>query len=100
MEIARLARLPNAFARSALYRSSNLSQEKLPSPSNGTSADENKSVHPDALRDGDTRGHQHRRPDHGVKARDVLADHVQVGGPQLLVIRVRKSGRREIIRQS
>ena len=29
--------MPHAFARSALYRSSNRSHEKLPSPSNGTS---------------------------------------------------------------
>ena len=28
--------------------------------------------------------HQHRRPDDGVEARDVLADHVQVGRPPLL----------------
>jgi hypothetical protein len=27
------------------------------------------------------RGHQHRRPDDGMKPRDVLAYHVQVGGP-------------------
>ena len=47
------------------------------------------------------RGHQHRRPDHGVKPRDVLADDVQVGRPPLLehLRVVAESDRRRVVDQ-
>ena len=43
--------------------------------------------------------HQHRGPDDGMKARDVLADHVQVGGPpafEHFLVRAEADGRRVI----
>ena len=56
-------------------------------------------MHPDPLRHREPRGHQHRRPDHRVKAGDVLADDVQIRRPQLLEIGIRESGRGEVVRQ-
>jgi hypothetical protein len=35
-------------------------------------------------RDLDVGGHQHGRPDHGVELEDVLADQVNVGGPEAI----------------
>ena len=56
-------------------------------------------MYPDPPGNGDPRRHQHRWPDHGVKAGDVLPDDVQIGGPQLLVIGIGKPGRGQIVRQ-
>src|SRR5687768_10776047 len=56
-------------------------------------------MHPDPLRNGESRGHQHRRPDDGVKPGDVLSDQVQIRRPQPLEIGIRKSSRGEIVGQ-
>src|SRR6266576_6661012 len=56
-------------------------------------------VRPHGTRDRQLGGEQHRGPDHAMEARDAFADHVQVGGPQLLGASVGEPGRREIVDQ-
>ena len=56
-------------------------------------------MRPHLLRQRQPRRFQHGRPDHDVKARDVLADDVQIGRPALLVAGVREAGGREVVGQ-
>ena len=60
---------------------------------------EHESVDPDLARQLDPGAHQHRRPDDRVKAVDVLADDVQIGGPPLreLVRVIRKAGAGDVV---
>ena len=56
----------------------------------------------DLLRQGHTHTHEHGRPDDGVEAHDLLADHVHVGGPELVVIVVlivQEAERRAVVEQ-
>ena len=48
--------------------------------------EEQPAVGEDALRQRQIRRHQERRPEDGVKADDLLADQVEVGGPEVLAV--------------
>src|SRR6185369_13419786 len=48
---------------------------------------------------GQLRRLEHRRPDDSVQARDVLADHVQLGRPAIVIMLIGKPRGREIVRQ-
>ena len=49
-------------------------------------AEQQPAVAEDLLRQGHAHAHEHGRPDDGVEAHDLLADHVHVGGPVLVII--------------
>src|SRR5256885_11398830 len=47
-------------------------------------ANKDPAVDPNAPGNLETGGHKHRRPNHGVEARDVLSDDMQIGWPELV----------------